>query len=261
MENAPVIRLAAWKFYKPEEHERFGKWNQEAYIPLLMKDPAGLKIDRFKIVRETSHYANFISIYYFGNVEDAKNNFHFGLTKEGQKGHPEYTAYANDLLATWVNKRDVLWEVCYERIESLSKQGWKSDESGGKTSKDARPILHIEGLSLPPGEEKNYDSWFSEWARGAFIPILIKLPGLIQYDCYARPFSYLPEREEYVPFMAKRPDYPQYVSLLWFEDIEHYEAYEKSEELAAFRRLTMRDLPNLNFKWYVQYQLIGSWRK
>ena len=64
-------------------------------------------------------------------------------------------------------------------------------------------------------------------------------------------------------YKPKRPiEYPLHLSMLQFDNIDAYDNYTKSIELAGFRDHMKVPFPGgLDFKWYVQYQLIKSWRK
>jgi hypothetical protein len=89
----------------------------------------------------------------------------------------------------------------------------------------------------------------------------MKLPSLKEYSWYKLmnlDLNGLPDI-----FKVKRiVQYPPYLSIVHFESIEAYEKYEKSPELAGFRDHMKVPFPSgLDFKWYVQYQLVKSWRK
>jgi hypothetical protein len=56
--------------------------------------------------------------------------------------------------------------------------------------------------------------------------------------------------------------YPQYLSLMSFDKIEAFENYTRSAELAASQKAMRNIFPyGLDYRWYVQYELVKSWRK
>jgi hypothetical protein len=60
----------------------------------------------------------------------------------------------------------------------------------------------------------------------------------------------------------REKEYPKYLSLIHFANIEAYEIFAKSPELATMQKSMRSVFPGgLNYKWDAQYQLIKSWRK
>jgi heme-degrading monooxygenase HmoA len=84
---------------------------------------------------------------------------------------------------------------------------------------------------------------------------LAGLPGLKGYDCYEHSGQKgLTESREW--------EYPPYLSIVYFKNNEAFENYEKSRELIAYQKAIRNIFPNgLNLRWYIQYQLVKSWRK
>jgi hypothetical protein len=61
---------------------------------------------------------------------------------------------------------------------------------------------------------------------------------------------------------AREWEYPDFLSAMYFKDIAAFENYAKSPERLAFQRAVANIFPNgLNYRWYVQYQLVQSRRK
>jgi hypothetical protein len=57
-------------------------------------------------------------------------------------------------------------------------------------------------------------------------------------------------------------EYPDYISIIYFDDLAAFENYQSSPELIAFKKAICNIFPNgLNYRLYVQYQLVKSWRK
>jgi hypothetical protein len=154
----------------------------------------------------------------------------------------------------------MVWWVAYQLIRNFRNEETNSRESAVLNVESA-PIMHIEGYALSQGDEERYETWFKKWGYELYIPWLMKLPGLKEYSWYRLinvESTGLPDF-----YKTKRAvEYPQYLSILHFENVSAYENYEKSIELAGFREAMKLPFPEgLDFKWYVQYQLTHSWRK
>lgn len=249
MENAPVINLAGGSPAPGADVEtwnRYVKWTAEVYFPLLsMKVSGTTGVDRYRIVKESIEYPLIVSLIHFENPK---------FWEDSSKS-PERIAYAGELTA-WMKRRiiEMIWSAPYELVKSF-----RSEVSGKVGSEDTRidnaPIMHLEAYHLRPEDEEKYRQWLIDFGFNAFIPLLVRLSGLKGYDFYKNAgLNRIYEEREW--------DYPLHVSILYFENIEAFENYTKSPELVAFQKVLRNVFPlGLNFKWYVQYQLIQSWRK
>lgn len=86
----------------------------------------------------------------------------------------------------------------------------------------------------------------------------MKLPGLKEYGLYRIVDVRLPEMYR----VKDNSVHPRWLSILHFENMKAFEDYEKSRELAAMRGALRAPFPaGLDYKWYVQYELMRSWRK
>ena len=83
----------------------------------------------------------------------------------------------------------------------------------------------------------------------------MKLSGLKQYVRYKHTYVNIPD-----PDKTKRyVEYPPYLSILTFENVEAFENYQKSLELQALNGGLRAPFPRgLDYRWYVQYQLVRS---
>jgi heme-degrading monooxygenase HmoA len=246
MENRPLIRLATSNIH-PEYRERFSNWYNEVYAPMIIKMVEGYKaIESYRIVKESPQYFRSLAIVYFESLD--------GWMKA--QNAPFYKEFVKDQDTMWANRREVGWTALYELIKSFRSSSFT--EKAGEFKPEDAPIVHIEGYELPPADEEKYDNWFTKFGNEVYVPLLIKLPGLQQFSRYKFRYTYSP-----YAVVPKVPIvYPAYVSIIRFEDIKSFENFEKSPELAAFRQGLRIEFPkNLEYKWYVQYQLMRSWRK
>lgn len=240
MENAPVINTQATRVL-PQEEERYNKWVEEGYYPIYLRNPCVTGIDRYRIVNESPDYNKTLSIQHFKDM-DSWNNY--------QKS-PERAAITKDY-ATW--HREVIWSGIFQLVKSFRSS---SSVTEGKqtTLVDDAPIVHLAAFNLNRENAEKYSMWFNEWGQKIYIPILMKLPGLRAINYY-RWTGKSRERE------IRDPDYPRYVSIIYFESLNAYENYAESPELIVLHEALKTPFPGgLDYKWNVQYQLTRSWRK
>lgn len=244
MEGASVFEVMAWKVL-PEYQERLGKWLMEVYYPLGIK--IGRKAtERYQLTKERPDYIKNISIHYY---EDLEAFVSFNT-------NPETIYVYEDLKTTYGPRREVVWGAGYQVLKSFRKSPVGSPIDLTPINENT-PVMHLEGYRLAPEELGKYNTWFAKWGYGFYMPSLMKLSGLREYN-YCR----IMDLEE--PEVARPKDisvHPIYLSVLQFENLKAFENYEKSMELAAFREAMKVPFPKgLNFHWYVQYQLMGSWK-
>jgi hypothetical protein len=244
MEGASVFEILAWKIL-PEYQERFSNWIMSVYFPLGIK--LGRKgTERYQIVKENPDYLKNISIMYYEDFE-AMVNF---------QANPEVVYMYKDLNITYGPRREVVWGAAYQVLKSFRKNPADTPTERDDGTENT-PVVHIEGYRLSLEDMRKYNSWFAKWGYGFYLPAIMKLPGLQEYN-YCRILDFeQPEIQR-----PKDPSvHPTYLSVLQFENLKAFENYEKSMELAAFREAMKIPFPGgLNFHWYVQYQLMGSWK-
>lgn len=249
MESRPTIRIWSAKI-QPEYEERFLNWIFQVYYPLLIPIPHYLKFEAYQILRRNPQYGETLSIYYYANRGEQLK------VRDYQKLHD----VQNDVNRTWASRSETIWYPSYELMRNFRGKAAVSEGSDLLETENA-PIMHLEGFSLPTGDQEKFETWFSKWGYELYIPWLMKMPGLMEYSCYKLNEIVSPTRSEY--YTPKRPvEYPPYLSILHFKDREAYNTYENSIELAGFRDHIKMPFPRgLDFTWYVQYQLVKSWRK
>ena len=251
MQSRPTIRIGAVRV-QPEYEERYYKWFLEVYTPLLIKVPGVQGWDFYQILKENPQYPRRIFIPSYASRTE----------QVSIRGNPILIDVTRDINTTWSSRSESIWYPCYELIKNFRN---KDGSSGGTASLKVEnaPIMHMEGYSLLSEDKEKFETWFSKWGYELYIPWLMKSPGLIEYAHYRLIDVDLTTAPGRPYFSPKRPvEYPPYLSILHFENIEAYEHYEKSIELAGFRDHVKTPFPGgLDFKWYVQYQLIKSFRK
>jgi hypothetical protein len=107
-------------------------------------------------------------------------------------------------------------------------------------------------------DQDKYKKWLDEYGFNVLIPLTMKLPGLQAINCYKDTVL----QNQASTMGTREQEYPQFITVLYFENQKAFENYTKSAELLAFQKAIGNIFPHgLNFKWYVQYQLTRSWRK
>ncbi len=243
MENAPIVHIGYLRV-QPEYAERFGKWLMEAYWPLWMKSPLVRAVNRYQILKDTPEYPPTFTMMYFENFRAISNFW----------ASPESVAVAEDFRVLWTKRGEMGWGASYQLVRSFRD----CSPSVESPSVEDAPVIHLEGISLSSEEEDTYDTWFEKWGCEVYMPLLMKMPGIIDCRCYRLLHYDLPES-----FRVRDPAaHPTRLSVLHFENAEAYEDYKKSLEKSAFEGALSATLRRgLNYKWYVQYQLMKSWRK
>jgi len=150
MESRPSIGIAAANGAPGADvvvRERYFKWLDEVYIPLWLKNPFTIGLDRYHIVRETAEYPDSMTI---RHLEDFAKALEFG------RQAPESRDVSTEL-SEWV-KRGIL-EVVSGTFYQLMKS-FRNVSSYLETKPDTRvenaTIMHFEGYWLPPEVQDNY---------------------------------------------------------------------------------------------------------
>ena len=251
MENRPTIRIQGSRI-QPEYQERYTKWLLEVYLPLFMKVPEMRGIDCYKITKQNPQYPpRVVMMSYANRIEQVK-----------VRSSPIVADVQKDIRTTWMSRTEVIWYPAYELIKNFRNQN-VAITAGDLLNTEKAPILQMEGYSLSPEDREKFETWFTKWGYELYIPWLMKSAGLSEYSFYRLidvDLTGAPGRQYNTPRRAV--EHPSFLSILHFENLDAYERYENSVELAGFRDHIRLSLPNgLDFKWYVQHQLLKSFRK
>jgi hypothetical protein len=246
MENRPVVMFRG-RNVPADLRERFQNWLFEAYIPILFKVPGLEAVEQYQIIKENPLYPNLLGIYHYQNAQLLRN----------RHTSDDWTNVLKDM-ATF-DRVEHFWGQNYHPLRSFAnaKQSVNSDTKTVDTL-----VIHIEALKLTLEEYEKYNTWFVKWAYRVYIPVLMKLPGLKEYTRYQRNDEFPEPRSHNFIGKPVVTDYPVYVSVLQFENLQAFENYENSPELLSLLRIMNYEVSdNLKYEWYVQYQLVKSWRK
>ena len=246
MENRPVI-MASGVNCPREILDRYWKWQMEVYTPLLMKNTSLLGVDYYIIVRESPLYPKFLGIRHYPNF----NSYESSLKTQVRRDINQ------DIDASWTSHgRERVWLTLWHLIRSFRKEAATITVDKEEKGIAIAGLLHLEALKLSTEQQVQYDRWLNEFGYEVSIPLLMQLPGIRGYDCFKNT-GWRSDMKD-----VRETDYPEYLSLVYFENLGAYENYEKSRELAASRKALKADVSgDPDFKWYVQYQLIKSFRK
>jgi len=120
-----------------------------------------------------------------------------------------------------------------------------SQNKGGKTKMEDKPIIHIVAIQCPPETDVKFNKWYNE----IHIPMLLKFKGLKEVTRYK--------------IIKKTEEYPRYLTIYKFESQNAYEAYETSPELAAALEETRETWKEKGYerKWREQYEVMKTWER
>jgi len=250
MDGAHIISITAFEFQTTaEDQKKYLKWRDGAYAPMLVSTHPFLGIEHYQIVKENADYPSTLTIRYNRNLEE-----HYDLMRT-----PEYIAYRKDLEASWGGKYKRRWQALYQLIKRLKNETLLFDKNKDYTPENA-PVILLYGASLSSDDWEKYHVWFNDWGYPVYLPVLLKVPGVIEYDrCW---LSNIRSGLTPIPGITENPNYPQDLSIIYFENLKAYQNFEKSREFAAFNKTLAAEFPNgLNLKWNVVYRLTGRWTK
>jgi hypothetical protein len=247
MENAPVIGMtfrSPIPGADPEIWDRYVKWGEEVYSPLTMKIPMVRALEHYVSLKQSPQYPLFGSISHYENFRAA----------EDARTTTERKAIEGEI-ASWAKREivDYFWRVRYQHLKTFGS-GKTSILTKDVTAQNA-PIIHMEAYSFPKEQEEKYGTWLNDFGFSLFIPLFTRIPGLLKYEFYRCLDAHgVAETREY--------NYPMYLSIIHLENQKAFESFEKSPEnvvtLNAIRKVFTK-MPL--YHWYVQYQLVKSWRK
>jgi hypothetical protein len=176
------------------------------------------------------------------------------------RSDPKAVDILKDVNTTWSSRSETIWWAAYELIKTIRKEDTNPGETVLLKAEDA-PIMNMEGFDLLQIDQEKFETWFAKWGYELYLPLLLKLPGLKEYSWYRFIDVGLTGLPDYYK-TNRSVEYPPFLAILNFENTEAYENYETSIELAGFREAMKVPFPRgLDYKWYVQYQLMKSWRK
>jgi hypothetical protein len=122
------------------------------------------------------------------------------------------------------------------------------------------PVILLYGAGFSPDDWDKYHNWFNEWGYSVYVPMLMKVPGVTEYSRWW--LTNIDGMTTPKPGVTENSEYPQDLSIIYFENLKAYQNFEKSREFAAFRKTLAAEFPNgLNYKWNVVYRLTGRWTK
>lgn len=237
MESTPFINIIAVRL-PPAEEERYLRWLYEVYYPLMMRFHLCQGVDRYTIVKENADYPEKISTYHYLEFKEWVAHY----------SSPVMLDILKDVQTTF--HREYVWTGVYQLIWSFH-----SPVSSEQTAfVNDTPIMHMAGFKLSI-EKEEFNAWFKEWGAKVYLPILMKLSGLKAVNFYS--FTGRSSQPE-----AKDPNYPNLLSLWYFDTLKSFQNYAESPELAAFMKALKSDFPGgIALRWYVQYELFKSFRR
>lgn len=243
MENIPLIHLLGYNL-PPEIEEKYNNWSNEVYSPTLVKLTPINELERYRIIKRDSSYPDYFALWHFDNLEG------YLFRQDAQFS----SDLGKDIRATF-NKMEWVWRSTYYLMRSFRKEPPIAIEKG-VIKGDNPPVIHLEAFTSEKPWE--YGDWCVKYANRIYLPALMKIPGIRGYDRYRNAGIPLPP----LTIQPVESNYPLFLQVVYFEDLQAFENYERSPELASFKKAMKSDLSEtLVPQWYVQYKLLGSWRK
>lgn len=104
-------------------------------------------------------------------------------------------------------------------------------------------VINVRGADCSPEFEKEYNEWYNE----VHVPMLLKSGELKEVTRFKK--------------IGGDEDYPKYLVIYRFDNLEAFERYEKSEELAIAAKDSREKWPPRSVtSKRVQYELLKSWK-
>jgi hypothetical protein len=250
MENTPVISFTGFRL--PDDTEavkRVRDWVNAAHRPLRRQSPWWLDVHRYDIVKKNPAYPDRISVWHFNSLDDYEKNLidpAWKAATDDERGLRTKYGY------------QTLWYPVYE-LQTSFRHGAVFYPAGKENLlAGSAQILFFSAFNLSPFLQDKFAEWFSRWGYAVFLPLFLKLPGLTGYDFY----KFIKFEASYDDTGNLEKDYPAFLSLLYFEDLNALENYRKSPELATFQKVLQADFSGaLNTRWDVAYKLESIFKR
>jgi hypothetical protein len=228
-----------------EIYERYQKWMLEVYAPLNLTIPAVLGADHYKIFKENREYPLMVYFSHYQNIKDWEAR---GISSVGSDIQKD--------AKSWEERGIVerIWWPAYALLRSFRSK-LSPSVANETTMIDNASIMLLEAYRISAEEKDKYYKWFNDYGCNLFMPLIMKLPGLKGCDWYE--YTKLHRIKE-----IRELNYPEYLSIIYFENLKAFDDFEKSPELVALQKSMRSVFPRgLNLQWHVQYELIKSFRK
>jgi heme-degrading monooxygenase HmoA len=248
MENRPAIMftgLSPALGANPEDLMRQRKWESAAYPGVIMSIPEVTGLDQYAILRENPQYPDWFSISHYKSLQEWKNS-----------ANSHQRAALGIEFKSWIDRGtlDYVWSATYTMLKSF-----RSRPVFFETNEDTRieraPVIQLEAYRFTPEERDKYLKWFGAFGRALLQPIFRQITGFVGYDWYE--YTGLRMRE-----YATEIEYPENISISYFENIKAYQDWLRSPELVDYHKALRSVIPRrLSYQWYVQYELYFTRRK
>ena len=111
METKPVINVVGIQC-QPEVEEKFNTWYNQTHIPMLLKFKGLRGVTRYKILKPSEEYPEYLAIYEF----DSRQAF------EEYQTSPELAAALDEMQEIWRGEGwERKWRVQYEVMKTWRK--------------------------------------------------------------------------------------------------------------------------------------------
>lgn len=257
MEAANIItfNLRTWK--SVESFEESDKWVKASIVPMIMSTGDMVATENFFPVEEKSTLPQQFIINYF---KDFENYFRYFRSAERDAYIKDQQNWVDKFYLTRISVYFIIVRFTNKQVLPIEKGEIVDKDTHYKEfTKDKAPVLLLKGLELSSDDWEKYDKWFNEWGYDVYIPMLLKVPGMIEYTrCWLSPVSMGAPK----PSNMTNAEFPQDLSLIYFTNLKAYQNFLKSKELAVFNQnLHNAFSDGLKYKWDEAFRLTRHWSK
>jgi len=259
MEGANVITFSLMIFETAEFLGDYFKWAKASFAPMLMSTGYFLGVERGVPIEDKLISRRRLSIGYYKDLESYLAHM----------ATPEQDAYYKDINTTWGGKfeRSSSTYLVVRRLKGVQSIPINKGDIVDKDTylkefaEGSEPIVLLRGLGLNSDDWEKYDAWVKEWGYKIYIPLLLKIPGVIEY-CRCWLSNVWREGPVVKPGITINTEYPQDLSIIYFENLKAYQNFQKSKELEVYDKNLAAAFPGgLNYKWNNAFQLMVRFSK
>jgi hypothetical protein len=233
MEGVSVITFQRYQFKTAQVSENYWKWSKASHSPMLMSSNSVLCIEHSFPLEDKKTNIIINHFQYFEN--------YFAYLRS-----PERAAHVKDNEITLGDQRENPWRALYFVVRSFKGTQFTALDKGAIIDKttylkefteENAPAVAIKGLRLSQDEWEKYDAWMNEWGYDIYLPVLLKSPGIIEYTrCWLSNVNRGGDSSMPKPSHSINTEFPEDLSIMYFENMRAYQNFCKSKELAAFEK-------------------------
>jgi hypothetical protein len=255
MEGAGIVTFALFDYKTPQSLEKEQRWAKTSDIPMVMSTGYLLVIENGFPLEENKLPTQLFIVNYF---KDMESYFAQGCSAVRNAEWKQFEAVGREVERTWfplyhiVRRFNALTAAQNDKGSLIEKGTYLKEYPP-----DDGPVVLIKGLALSPGDWDAYNRWDREWGWDVYLPMLLKIPGVVEY-CRSWQSNVLLQK----PGHTLYSEFPQDLSVFYFADMPAYRNFQKSKELAAYNQNLNNAFPGgLDCRWDKAFHLFRRWSK